>query len=335
MAENHTMQISVVIPIYNEEEILSELHRRLHEVFSKMKYRSEFIFVDDGSRDSSLPILVSLHKKDARVKILSLSRNFGHQTAISAGIAHASGDALIVMDGDLQDPPEILPQFIAKWREGYDVVYAIRKKRKENVFKRIAYMLFYRILKAVSYLNIPLDSGDFCIMDKRVADVLRQLPERNRFVRGLRTWAGFRQTGLEYGRERRYAGKPKYSLSKLMKLAYDGIFSFSEVPLRIAIYTGVIAAVLSFAGGALVIYQKVSNSVPIAGWASTMVTLVFLGGLILMTLGIVGEYVGRIHEEIKQRPLYVVQDKIGFANGPRSRKSRRPGTKRHDGSVHS
>jgi dolichol-phosphate mannosyltransferase len=335
MPENHMTQLSIVIPIYNEEQILPELHRRLSATFSKLPYRPEFVFIDDGSRDSSLPILLSLHARDARVKIISLSRNFGHQLAISAGIAHASGDAVIIMDGDLQDPPEILPQFIEKWKEGYDVVYAIRKQRKENLLKRTAYVVFYRTLKAVSYLNIPLDSGDFCIMDRRVADVLRQLPERNRFVRGLRTWAGFRQTGLAYSRDRRYAGKPKYTLGKLMKLAYDGIFSFTTVPLRMAIYTGIAAAALSFAGGVVVLYQKITNQVPIAGWSSTMVTLVFLGGLILLTLGIIGEYIGRIHEETKQRPLYVIQEKIGFADTVRPQKARRTGARRHNGSPRS
>lgn len=312
MAKQRKPLISVVIPIYNEEETIPELYRRLGPIFAKLNYKYEFIFVDDGSKDGSLPHLLSLHQQNKHVKILSLSRNFGHQVAISAGIDYASGDAIILMDGDLQDPPEVLPDFIKKWQGGYEVVYAIRKKRKESILKRSAYAVFYRLLKKISYLNIPLDSGDFCIMDKRVADIIRSLPERNRFVRGLRTWAGFRQTGLEYERERRYAGKPKYTFRKLLKLAYDGIFSFSIVPLRIAIYTGIVAAFISFAGGVLIVYEKIFSDIPIAGWASTMVTLVFLGGIILLTLGVIGEYIGRIHEEVKNRPIYVLRQKIGF-----------------------
>jgi glycosyltransferase involved in cell wall biosynthesis len=312
MARKKAKSISVVIPIFNEEETVAELHRRLTTVFAKRGFRYELILIDDGSRDSTLAQLLSLNKHDSHVKILSLSRNFGHQIAISAGIDHATGDAVVLMDGDLQDPPEILPRFIEKWVEGYEVVYAIRKKRKENILKRTAYATFYRLLKKISYLNIPLDSGDFCIMDRKVAEVIRSLPERNRFVRGLRTWAGFRQVGLEYERDRRFAGKPKYTLSKLLHLAYDGIFSFSAAPLRVAIYTGIVAACVSFAGGLLIIYEKIFHGIPIAGWASTMVTLVFLGGIILLTLGVIGEYIGRIHEEVKERPLYVLREKIGF-----------------------
>lgn len=312
MPRRTTKRISVVIPIYNEQENIPELYRRLTTTFSRLGFRYEFIFVDDGSHDDSFQLLRSLHERDDHVKVLSLSRNFGHQVAISAGIDHASGDAVIVMDGDLQDPPDILSEFIQKWEHGYEVVYAIRTKRKENFLKRAAYTVFYRILNKVSYLDIPLDSGDFCIMDRRVVDVIRGLPERNRFVRGLRTWAGFHQTGLSYERDRRFAGRPKYTFGKLLKLAYDGIFSFSTTPLRIAIYTGIVAAFVAFAGAAVVIYEKLVNDIPIAGWASTMVTLFFLGGIILVTLGIVGEYIGRIHEEVKHRPLYVLRQKLGL-----------------------
>ncbi len=232
--------------------------------------------------------------------------------AISAGIDHASGDAVILMDGDLQDPPEIVPRFLAKWREGFEVVYAIRKKRKENIFKRAAYASFYRILRVLSYLEIPLDSGDFCLMDKKVVAVIRDLRERSRFVRGLRTWAGFRQIGLEYERDARYAGDPKYTFTKLMKLAYDGLLSFSVVPLRMAVYTGFGFATCAFLGGLFIIYRKLVNEIDVVGWASTIVIMAFLGGLILMTLGVIGEYVGRIYDEVKQRPLYVVRDKLGF-----------------------
>jgi polyisoprenyl-phosphate glycosyltransferase len=229
---------SIVIPIYNEHEIIPELHRRVKSVIDHLDDQTEVILVDDGSRDDTFLQVTELNRSDPRFKVLRFSRNFGHQVAISAGLAHATGDAVILMDGDLQDPPEILPQFIAKWKEGFDVVYAIRKKRKENIFKRMAYASFYRLMKKLSYLEIPLDSGDFCLMDKRVAKVVNAFPERNRFVRGLRTWAGFRQTGLEYERDARFAGEPKYTFGKLVRLAYDGIFSFSTAPLRLAVYAG-------------------------------------------------------------------------------------------------
>ncbi len=304
------VRISVVVPVYNEQENLPELQRRLADALAAYDY--DVIFVDDGSRDASLSMLLSFHQANPRMKALSFSRNFGHQVAISAGIDHAAGDAVILMDGDLQDPPEVLPRFIDKWREGFEVVYAIRRRRKEGLLKRMAYAAFYRILRKVSYLNIPLDSGDFCLMDKKVVDVLKGLPERTRFVRGLRTWAGYRQTGLEYERDRRYAGKPKYTFTKLLKLAYDGIVAFSDVPLRVAIYLGLGSAAAAFLGVLFVIYEKVTNNVPVVGWTSTIVILLFLGGLILTTLGIIGEYISRIYEEVKHRPLYIIRERIGL-----------------------
>jgi len=306
----NSRRISVVIPVFNEQETLPELRRRLEE--SLRKYDFEVIFVDDGSRDSTLALLVSYNAADPRFKAVSFSRNFGHQVAISAGIEVADGDAVILMDGDLQDPPEVLPQFIDKMAEGYEVVYAVRRQRKENILKRAAYATFYRILRRVSYLNIPLDSGDFCIMDRNVADVLRALPERTRFVRGLRTWAGFNQIGLEYERDRRYAGKPKYNFGKLLKLAYDGIVAFSDVPLKVAVYLGMMSAVTAFFYAMVVVYEKVTNNIPVAGWSSTIVVILALGGLVLMTLGIIGEYISRIYEEVKRRPLYVIKQRIGL-----------------------
>ena len=303
-------RISVVVPVYNEQENLPELGRRL--AASLAPYDYEVVFVDDGSRDGSLALLAALHQADPRMKAVSFSRNFGHQVAISAGIDHAAGDGVILMDGDLQDPPEVLPRFIEKWREGHEVVYAVRRRRKEGLLKRAAYAAFYRILRKVSYLNIPLDSGDFCIMDRTVVDVLKSLPERTRFVRGLRTWAGYRQTGLEYERDRRHAGKPKYTFGKLLRLAYDGIVAFSDVPLRLAIYMGMGSAAVAFLVGLWVVYEKVTDNVPVAGWTSTIVVMLFLGGMILTTLGIVGEYISRIYEEVKHRPLYVVRERIGL-----------------------
>ncbi len=303
--------ISIVIPLYNEEEIVPELHRRLAGVLKGLR-KWEVIFVDDGSSDGTFRLLLGLHARDKRFKAIRFSRNFGHQMAISAGIDHANGDGIIIMDGDLQDPPEVLPAFIAKWREGFDVVYAVRTKRKENILKRAAYAAFYRILRHLSYLQIPLDSGDFCLISRRVAEALRSLPERQRFVRGLRSWAGFRQVGMEYERDRRYAGKPKYTMGRLLSLAYDGIFAFSTVPLRIAVYAGFGLSAIAFLGGLWVIYEKVFNRIAIVGWASTIVVTTFIGGAILSTLGVIGEYLGRVYEEVKHRPLYVVQDKVGL-----------------------
>jgi polyisoprenyl-phosphate glycosyltransferase len=311
---------SIVIPIFNEHETIPELHRRLAGVMKNLDAPCEVVFVDDGSSDDTFAQLSAIHAADPRFKVLRFSRNFGHQVAISAGIDHASGDAVVLMDGDLQDPPEVLPKFIDRWKEGFDVVYAVRRKRKENILKRFAYAAFYRIMRKLSYLDIPLDSGDFCLMDQKVVSVISSFPETNRFVRGLRTWAGFRQTGLEYERDARFAGEPKYTLSKLLRLAYDGIFSFSTAPLRLAVYAGFFFAVIAFLGGLLIIYQKLFHQIDVAGWSSTVVIMTFLGGLVLMTLGIIGEYVGRIYEEVKRRPVYVLRDKVGFSDTT-SRKS--------------
>ncbi len=303
---------SIVIPIYNEHETIPELYRRLKVVVDTLDGKTEIILVDDGSHDNSYELLKDINKHDPRVKIIRFSRNFGHQTAISAGIDASSGEAVILMDGDLQDPPEVLPQFISKWRENFDVVYAIRRNRKENLFKRTAYAVFYRLLKKLSYLDIPLDSGDFCLMDKRVIDTIKGMRERARFIRGLRTWAGFRQTGLEYERDYRFAGEPKYTFSSLLRLAYDGLFSFSTVPLRLAVYAGFLFSGIAFLGGLLIIYRRLVHGIDVVGWASTIVIIIFLGGIILATLGVIGEYISRIYDEVKNRPLYVIQEKIGF-----------------------
>jgi dolichol-phosphate mannosyltransferase len=303
---------TIVIPLYNESETIPTLCRRVKEVIDSFDAPAEVIMVDDGSMDGSAEILRDINHQDPRFKVVSFSRNFGHQIAISAGLDFASGNALMIIDGDLQDPPEVLPRFIAKWKEGFDVVYAIRTKRKEGFVKRISYSIFYRILRRLSYLDIPLDSGDFCLMDRKVVDAMRRLPERMRFVRGIRTWVGFRQVGLAYERDRRFAGEPKYTLAKLFGLAYDGVFSVSSTPLRMTVYAGFGLSALAFLAGLWVIYQKLVNGIALAGWASTIVIMTFLGGVILVTLGIIGEYVSRIYEEVKQRPLYVVREKIGL-----------------------
>ena len=272
----------------------------------------ELILVDDGSTDGSFTAMCALHRNDPRIKVVRLSRNFGHQIAISAALDLAQGDAVILMDGYLQDPPELLPQLLKLWKDGYHVVYTVKTSRKENWLKRLAFKSFYRILSAMSSIKIPMDAGNFSLMDRRVVEVLRTMPERNRYISGLRAWAGFQQTAVYYDRGPRFAGKPQMSLGRLFHLALDGIFSFSNAPLRAAIYFGMAAAMVYFAGGLYVVYEKLFTNLAILGWASTIVSILFVGGMILMTLGVIGEYISRIYEEVKKRPLYVIRDKIGF-----------------------
>ena len=310
--------ISIVVPIYNEEENISNLYNRLTAAAPSWKEEYEIVLVDDGSRDSSLTMMRVLAAKDARVKVVKLSRNFGHQPAISAGIKVSKGDAVIIMDGDLQDPPEELYRFLDKWREGNDVVYAIRTKRKESFFKRVAYSTFYKILAWISDIDIPLDSGDFCVMDRKVVNVLvEEMPEQIRFVRGMRAYAGFKQVGVTYERAERAAGEVKYTLSKLMKLALDGLFGFSSFPLRLATYMGFFISIPSFIIGIFFVLHrligfKVFGHAPeeTPGTASLAVGLYFLGGVILIILGILGEYIGRIYIEVKRRPFFVIDEVI-------------------------
>jgi len=306
---------SIVIPVFNEAQTIPELIRRLKPVMDTLgeaaSGTAEVIFVDDASSDETFGILSQAHKADARFKAIRFSRNFGHQIAITAGMDHSSGDAIILMDGDLQDPPELIPRFIEEWKKGFEVVYAVKRNRKEFFLKRYAFALFYRLLHSVSTIHIPMDAGNFSLLDKRVLGVLRKMPERNRYISGMRAWAGFRQTGIEFDREARFAGKPQMSLTRLVNLALDGIFSFSKAPLRLGIYVGLMSALLAFIGTAWVIYAKIFTDRAIIGWASVMLAITFLGGMILVTIGIIGEYIGRIFDEVKQRPLYIVGDRVG------------------------
>ncbi|MFZ1269063.1 MAG: glycosyltransferase family 2 protein [Anaerolineae bacterium] len=303
---------SVVLPVFNERESLAELHRRLSSVMIALAEPYEIIYVDDGSRDGSGDLLAAIQQNDAQVRVLHLSRNFGHQAAISAGLDHASGDAVIVLDADLQDPPEVLPALLAQWRLGFDVVYAVRRERKENLFKRSAYDIFYRLLRQVANVEIPLDAGDFCVLDRRVADVLRKMPERNRFMRGIRSWIGFRQIGVPYNRAARFAGQPKYSLLKLLRLAFDGFFSFSYLPLRLASLFGLLVSFLGFLLSVWTVYKRFTLPEFPSGFATIVVGVMFLGGIQLIALGVIGEYVGRIFDEVKQRPLYIIGERRGF-----------------------
>ena len=311
--------LSMVLPAYNEQDVLPETYRRFTAECPKwagefgMDY--EIIFVNDGSRDRTPVLLDEMAANDPRVRAVHLTRNFGHQAAISAGLTVARGDAVAIMDCDLQDPPEVLPQFIRKWMEGNQVVYAIRKKRKEWVGKRLAYWAFYRLLAAVSDLKIPLDSGDFCLMDRTALDLLNGLPERGRFVRGLRTWVGLKQVGVEYERDARQAGVPQYTFKSLVKLAMDGLVSFSSVPLRFVTRIGIVSAIGAVLLGLWVVGVTIRDaafkSVPAAGntpkgWASTACLILLMSAVQLLSLGIIGEYLARIFQEVKGRPTFLI-----------------------------
>jgi dolichol-phosphate mannosyltransferase len=305
--------ISVVIPAYNEGDGIRMLHQRLSACAATWNEDYEFVLVDDGSRDDTLAVAAELAAGDPHLKIVSLSRNFGHQAAVTAGLDYARGDVVAIIDADLQDPPEELPRFFARCREGFDVVYGIRTKRKEGFFKRSAYHLFYRLLARLANINIPLDSGDFCVMSRRAVDALASLPERVRFIRGLRSWIGLKQTGLSYERQARAAGEPKYTFTKLLNLALDGIINFSSQPLRLISLLGIFLAIFALFLALFVFIQYVTNwtvwgynprNAP--GWTSLILTLLILASAQLIALGIIGEYLGRIFEEIKQRPVYMV-----------------------------
>lgn len=300
------MTLSVVIPVLNEERSVPELARRLRETLDGAGIAFEVIFVNDGSTDRTPETLGELHDQDKRVKSLHLARNFGHQAAISAGLAAAGGDAVVIMDGDLQDSPEMLVRFMDKWREGFDVVYAIRERRSESWPKMLGYKLFYRLLGRISQIPIPLDTGDFSLMSRRVVDVLNAMPERTRFIRGMRSWIGFRQVGVEHIRGPRFAGEPKYTYGKLLRLALDGFFAFSYRPLQLASLFGVAVSVLALVLAAGLIALKVTHGIPLVGWTSLIVAVLFMGGVQLICVGILGEYVGRIYEETRGRPPYVV-----------------------------
>ncbi len=313
-AGNHHQPVfSVVAPVYNEEEILPELYRRVTAVMKETGEPYELVLVNDGSRDRSLEVMRELHEQDPRVKVINFSRNFGHQVAITAGTDYARGDAVIIIDSDLQDPPEVMLDLIKRWREGYDVVYAVRAEREgETWFKEFTASLFYRLIASITNVDIPLDTGDFRLMDRRVVNAMKQMREQHRFMRGLSSWVGFKQTGVEYVRRQRYAGETKYPFRKMLKFAMDGITSFSYVPLQLATYFGFFIAALSLIGIVIAIILRLSGSTAFYGQASTLVAVLFLGGVQLIFLGIIGEYLGRIYDEVKGRPLYIVADALGF-----------------------
>lgn len=305
--------ISVVVPMYYEELVAQECYNRLKEVMELNNINYEFIFVNDGSKDRTLEILREISKNDERAKVVSFSRNFGHQNAVTAGVFHASGDAIVIIDADLQDPPEVIPQMIQKWKEGFHVVYAKRKERKgETWFKLITAKYFYKFLQSMSEVEIPRDTGDFRLIDRKVAEVFKNMPERNRFIRGMISWVGFKQYALEYERQERFAGETKYPLKKMLKFASDGIIAFSAKPLKIISIIGILSIVLSFL---LLIYSvvvKITGAYSTPGWSSIICAISFFSGVQLLSLGVIGQYIARIYDESKSRPLYIVEETINM-----------------------
>ena len=308
-------KISVVVPMYYEEEVAKECYTRLKGVLDKIEnYSYEIIFVNDGSKDKTLEILKDIAKEDENSKIISFARNFGHQCAVTAGLRYVTGDAIVIIDADLQDPPELIPEMLKLWEDGNDVIYGKRKSREgESRFKLLTASMFYKTLNELSDVEIPKDTGDFRLVDRKVVDVINSLPEHNKFLRGLFSWVGFKQTPFEYERKERYAGKTKYPLKKMLKLAQDGIFSFSIKPLKIVGAMGILSVLISII---LFVYAVLSyafdwnNLVP--GWTSLMVTMTFIGGMILISLWMIGEYIGRIYDETKRRPEYIIDETINI-----------------------
>ena len=313
---------SIVVPCYNEEAGLHELYRRVKQVMDGTGESWEMVLVNDGSRDRTGEIMRELHRQDPRVKVVEFARNFGHQLAVTAGLDYARGDAVVMIDADLQDPPEVILEMIERWKQGFHVVYAVRAKRKgETWFKEATAKLFYRIIYRITDVDIPLDTGDFRLMDRKVVEATNRMRERHRFIRGMTSWVGFRQTGVTYVRQERFAGETHYPFRKMFKFAMDAITGFSYFPLQMATYLGfTIAGVSGLAAVAVVFARLFIGAMPFYGQATTLVIVLFLGGVQLITLGIIGEYLGRIYDEVKGRPLYIVGEAMGFDDTlPKSR----------------
>jgi polyisoprenyl-phosphate glycosyltransferase len=304
-------QISIVAPLYNESETFPHLIKRLNEVMESSKLTIEIVLIDDGSRDNTAQLMQVIALADERYHCLFLARNHGHQLALTAGLAHARGtEGIMVIDGDLQDPPELLEEFYPYLKQGNDVVYAVRKKRKEGILKRSAYFLFYRILKSISYIDIPLDSGDFALMSRRVVNIMNKMPEESRYLRGMRTWVGFKQIGVEYERSERQAGESKYSFSMLFKLAYNGIFNFSEFPIKFVTRLGFLAIFIAFIYFISVVIKKFFFQEVIEGFTALLFIIILFSGVQLIALGVIGEYVLRVFFQSKNRPLFIVKETI-------------------------
>ena len=301
--------LSIIAPIYNEYENLPELYRRVKEVMENAGETWELVLVDDGSTDGSTERIRELARQDRRVRPVIFARNFGHQLAVTAGLDYSRGDAVVIIDADLQDPPELIPEMLAKWREGYEVVYAVREAREgETWFKKVTAAAFYRLINRITSVNIPVDTGDFRLLDRKVVNVLNRMRERHRFLRGMSVWVGFRQTGVTYKRAPRFAGETKYPLRKMLKFASDAITGFSYLPLQLATYLGFVSAGLSIIAIPIVVALRMTGSQAFHGQATTLIAVLFLGGVQLISLGILGEYVGRLYDEAKGRPLYIVRE---------------------------
>ena len=307
------IKYSIIAPVYNEEETLTEFYNRVLSVMDSLDGLSELLLIDDGSTDASLDLMRGFQQQTSLVRVISFSRNFGHQVAITAGIDYAIGDAVIVIDADLQDPPEVIPELVAQWQEGFELVLAVRSMRKgESWFKRTTASFFYRLINKLTDLHIPKDSGDFRLMDRKVVEALREVREQHRFMRGLSVWVGFKHTQVEYERNERFAGISKYPLKRMLNFATDGITSFSHVPLQLAMSMGFIFAGIALLGIPAIITLRFSGSREFFGQATTLVSVLLLGGVQLICLGIVGEYLGRIYNEVRRRPLYLISGQWGF-----------------------
>jgi glycosyltransferase involved in cell wall biosynthesis len=312
-------KVSIIVPCFNEEAVLPTLFERLDKAALSWNQDYEIICVDDGSRDQTWKLLKIQNQKNPRWRCVSFARNFGHQTAVSAGLHYSTGDATVIIDADLQDPPEEIIHLLDKWREGFEVVFATRKTRTDPMLKRMLAWIFYRLLGRMTPLPIPPDAGDFCLLDRQVVDIIKSLPERNRYLRGLRTWCGFRQTSIEFKRDKRAAGQPQYTFKKSFKLAMDGVFSFSAIPLRFATYLGLWISGFAFLGVIFTFLQKIFahqfariGLAPGPGFPTVVISILFLGGVQLICLGILGEYLGRIYDEVKGRPLWIVRETAGL-----------------------
>ncbi|MFB8791349.1 MAG: glycosyltransferase family 2 protein [Potamolinea sp.] len=308
-----TVELSVIIPLYNEELNIDCLFERLTLVLNRLNMKYEIICVNDGSKDNTIERLIDYHYKNPVIKIVNLSRNFGKEIALSAGLDYANGAAVVPIDADLQDPPELIAEMVEKWREGYDVVYATRRSRNEETWlKRFTANAFYRTLNRISLVPIPHDTGDFRLLDRRVVDALKKMPERNRFMKGLFSWVGFKQTSIYFDRPSRYQGESTWNYWRLWNFALDGITSFSFIPLKVWSYLGVLVAIPSFFYASFLVLRTLIFGIDLPGYASIMVAILFLGGVQLVSLGVIGEYLGRVYEEVKRRPLYLVRDAYGF-----------------------
>ena len=314
-ADTQSIELSIIIPFYNEEKNLDYLFERMILILTQLKTTYEIICINDGSKDNTLFNLIQYHKQNSAIKIINFSRNFGKEIALTAGLDYAQGKAVIPIDADLQDPPELMGELVTKWREGFDVVYATRRSRSgESWFKKFSAETFYQTIGKMSQIEIPANTGDFRLMDRKVVEAIKQMPERTRFMKGLFSWVGFKQTSIYFDREPRYQGKTKWNYWKLWNFALDGILSFTLIPLKIWSYLGLVISLVSLVYASFLVIRTLIFGIDVPGYASLMVAILFLGGVQLISLGVMGEYLGRVYEEVKARPLYLIRDLYGFKN---------------------